>query len=213
MRRHSPQQTVQTPSSLVKAEGPSLARIFDGALAALSRHGARNLSMTDIGAAAGISRATLYRYFAKKEELLAALGEYVAGNFVTGVKDAAAREREPQEKLRAVLQFTIDYSQRVRADRILEVEPQFVIESLHAQFPRHLAAVREALDPVFGALEKRLGRKLDRALITELLLRSQESTSLIPADPAWSAMPGKLAELAILLLGGAGPRRPASGRK
>jgi AcrR family transcriptional regulator len=212
MRRGSP-AAIPTPNSPVKAEGPSLGRIFDGTLAALSRHGARNLSMTDIGAAAGISRATLYRYFTKKEELLAALAEYVTSNFVSGVKDAAAREREPQEKLRAVLQFTIDYSQRVRADRILEVEPQFVIEALHAQFPRHLAAVREALDPVFGALEKRLGCKLDRALITELLLRSQESTSLIPSGPSWSALPGKLAELAVLLLGGAGPRKPGSGRK
>lgn len=165
--------------------------------------------MTDICDAAGISRATLYRYFAKKEDLLAALAEHVTSNFVTGVKKAADRQREPHEKLRAVLRFMTAYSIQVRSDRILEVEPLFVIESLHAQFPRHLAAVSEALDPVFDAFEKRLGRPLDRSLISELLLRAQESTSLIPAGIRWNQLPDTMADFAMLLLGefASGPAR------
>jgi AcrR family transcriptional regulator len=182
--------------------GPSLARIFEGTLTALARQGARQLSMTDICEASGISRATLYRYFANKEDLLAALAEHVTGNFVRGVKEAAESRQEPHEKLRAVLQFMIAYSTQVRSDRILEVEPLFVINSLHAQFPRHLAAVSEALDPVFDAFEKRLGRTLDRNLISELLLRSQESTSLIPAGARWNQLPDAMADFATLLLGG-----------
>jgi AcrR family transcriptional regulator len=182
--------------------GPSLARIFEGTLTALARQGARQLSMTDICEASGISRATLYRYFAKKEDLLAALAEHVTSNFVAGVKEAAEQQQEPHEKLRAVVRFMIAYSTQVRSDRMLEVESLFVIDSLHAQFPRHLAAVSEALDPVFDALEKRLGRTLDRNLISELLLRSQESTSLIPAGTRWNQLPDIMAEFAILLLGG-----------
>jgi hypothetical protein len=96
----------------------------------------------------------------------------------------------------------IAYSTQVRSDRILEVEPLFVINSLHAQFPRHLAAVGEALDPVFDAFEKRLGRTLDRNLISELLLRSQQSTSLIPAGARWPQLPDAMADFATLLLGG-----------
>jgi hypothetical protein len=101
------------------------------------------------------------------------------------------------------------YSSQVRSDRILEVEPLFVIESLHAQFPRHLAAVSEALDPVFDAFEKRLGRPLDRNLISELLLRAQESTSLIPAGTRWNQLPDTMADFAMLLLGkfASGPAR------
>lgn len=181
--------------------GPSLARIFEGTLTALARQGARQLSMTDICEISGISRATLYRYFAKKEDLLAALAEHVTSNFVAGVKEAAEQEREPHEKFRAVLRFMTAYSAQVRSDRILEVEPLFVIDSLHSQFPRHLAAVSEALDPVFDAFERRLGRRLDRNLLSELLLRAQESTSLIPAGDRWNQLPDTMADFAMLLLG------------
>jgi hypothetical protein len=93
------------------------------------------------------------------------------------------------------------YSAQVRSDRILEVEPLFVIDSLHSQFPRHLAAVSEALDPVFDAFERRLGRRLDRNLLSELLLRAQESTSLIPAGDRWNQLPDTMADFAMLLLG------------
>jgi AcrR family transcriptional regulator len=192
--------------------GPSLVRIFEGTLAALARQGARQLSMTDVCDASGISRATLYRYFAKKEDLLAALAEHVSSNFVAGVKEAAAREHEPQEKFRAVLRFMIAYSTQVKSDRILEVEPLFVIESLHAQFPRHLAAVSEALDPVFDAFEKRLRRPLDRNLICELLLRAQESTSLIPAGTRWNQLPDTMAAFAVFLLGESASRPARSKR-
>lgn len=41
-------------------------RILDGALSALARRGVRKLSMSDVGAEAGISRGTLYRYFRDK---------------------------------------------------------------------------------------------------------------------------------------------------
>jgi AcrR family transcriptional regulator len=180
--------------------GPSLARIFEGTLAALSRRGAKQLSMTDVCEAAGISRATLYRYFAKKDELLAALGEHVTNNFVLGVKEAAATEQAPQEKLRAVLRFMTSFTREVKSDRILEVEPGFVIESLQAQFPRHLAALSAALDPVFDAIDERIGRALDRGFVCELLLRAQESTSLIPAGARWDSLPDLLAQFAMVFL-------------
>jgi AcrR family transcriptional regulator len=180
----------------VQGGGPSLERIFEGTLSALSRRGAKQLSMTDVCEAAGISRATLYRYFARKADLLAALSEYVVSRFVEGVKAAAANAKEPHEKLRAVLEFMVTFTSKVKADRILEVEPEFVAKSLQEQFPRHLAAIGEALEPVFRAFEKRLGYPLSRTFISELLLRAQESTTLIPAGARWNTLPETLADFA-----------------
>jgi AcrR family transcriptional regulator len=190
-----------TPSRSARVRvGSSRNRILDGALAALSRRGARQLSMTDVGEAAGVSRPTLYRYFSTKQELLAALAEHITANFCEGIKKAADRESDCGEKLRAVLRFMIAYTAQVKADRILEIEPSFILRSLQTHFASHLAAVIDALEPVFAAFEARLGTRLNRALFSELLLRAQESTSLIPATPTWNSLPDVLANAATAFL-------------
>src|ERR1700722_1783770 len=99
------------------ANGRSLQRILDGAMAALSRRGATQLSMTDVCDAAGISRATLYRYFSNKHDLLAAVGEQVSSHFIDGLKAAIAQSQVPSERLRLVLEFFIGYTAQVRTDR------------------------------------------------------------------------------------------------
>ena len=76
-------QTSQ-PKEWRREINPSLLRILDGTLAAIARHGTSMLSMTDIAAASGVSRATLYRYFSQKEDLLSALGEHISNSFVSG---------------------------------------------------------------------------------------------------------------------------------
>src|SRR3546814_8051875 len=71
-----------SPSDLhekgVKGHHPgSVLKILDGALRAISEMGARRLSMRDISDASGVSRGTLYRYFSSREEVLAAVSEFV----------------------------------------------------------------------------------------------------------------------------------------
>jgi len=188
------------------SSAPSRIRILDGALSALSRRGAKQLSMTDVCDAAGVSRPTLYRYFSTKEQLLAALAEHITSNFCDGIKKAAEQESECDEKLRAVLRFMVSYTYRVKAERILEIEPSFILKSLQTHFAGHLSAVAEALEPVFGAFEARLGTPLNRLLISELLLRAQESTSLIPAGPTWNSFPDLLANAAAAFIKQSTPR-------
>ena len=53
----------------------SIQKIMDGTLRAINSIGARRLSMSDISESSGVSRGTLYRYFASKEEVLAAFSE------------------------------------------------------------------------------------------------------------------------------------------
>src|ERR1700735_1432049 len=125
------------------ANGRSLQRILDGAMATLSRRGATQLSMSDVCEAAGVSRATLYRYFARKEDLLAAVGEHVSRNFVQGINKAVAESRTPAERLRLVLEFFIRYTAQVKSDRMLEIEPTFVLKFLQSHFPQHLAVFND----------------------------------------------------------------------
>ena len=191
----APRSTAPQPGARAGPNGRSLQRILDGALAALSRRGATQLSMTDVCDAAGISRATLYRYFSNKPDLLAAVGEPVSRNFIDGLKAAIAQSEVPIERLRRVLEFFIGYTAQVRTDRMLEIEPAFVLQFLQSHFTLHVAAFNDALSPVYDDVEAHLGIRLNRALVSEVLLRAEQSTVVVPAGRSWSALPEVLSRM------------------
>jgi AcrR family transcriptional regulator len=177
------------------ANGRSLQRILDGAIAALSRRGATQLSMTDVCEAAGISRATLYRYFSSKEDLLAAVGEHVSMNFIDGIKAAVAGSHVPIHRLRLVLEFFIRYTAQVKSDRMLEIEPAFVLKFLQSHFTQHVAVFNQALSPVYDDIETHLGIRVNRLLVSEMLLRAEQSTIIVPAGRSWSMLPEALSRM------------------
>jgi AcrR family transcriptional regulator len=177
------------------ANGRSLQRILDGAIAALSRRGATQLSMTDVCDAAGISRATLYRYFSSKEDLLAAVGEHVSTNFIDGIKAAVAGSAVPIDRLRLVLEFFIRYTAQVKSDRMLEIEPAFVLKFLQSHFTQHVAVFNQALSPVYDDIETHLGIRVNRLLVSEMLLRAEQSTIIVPAGRSWSMLPEALSRM------------------
>jgi AcrR family transcriptional regulator len=57
-----------------RTQSETEARILDAALTAVGRRGVRRLTVGSVCAQAGVSRATLYRYFTSKDELLEAVG-------------------------------------------------------------------------------------------------------------------------------------------
>ena len=177
------------------ANGRSLQRILDGAMAAVSRRGATQLSMSDVSEAAGVSRATLYRYFARKEELLAAVGEHVSRNFADGIKQAVAASSSPAGRLRLVLEFFTRYTSQVKSDRMLEIEPSFVLKFLQSHFPQHVAILNDALAPVYDDIEAHLGVRVNRPLLSEILVRAQQSTVVVPSGPSWEILPDALSRM------------------
>jgi AcrR family transcriptional regulator len=194
------------------ANGRSLQRILDGALATLSRRGATQLSMSEVCDAAGISRATLYRYFARKEDLLAAVGEHVSRNFVDGIKRAIAGSHVPKDRLRLVLEFFIRYTGQVKSDRMLEIEPSFVLKFLQSHFALHVAVFNEALAPVYDDIESHLGIRINRMLVSEVLLRAEQSTIVVPAGRSWEGLPEALSRM-LEQLYRANPRKGKPHRK
>src|SRR3989449_2831447 len=72
------------------------AAILDAAAHALSEHGGRT-SMADVAAAAGVSRATLYRYYPDREALLGALASRALADAAARLADAGL-ERAPVEE-------------------------------------------------------------------------------------------------------------------
>lgn len=179
----------------------SVLKILDGTLRAIGSMGTRRLSMSDICESSGVSRGTLYRYFTSKEDVLAAVSEFVCSSFERGIVEAGEGIADPIERFRAVMRFYGRFTIERSPDGIFEVEPAFHLQFLRSHFNRHKAAVARALGPVFDYFESLIGTSIDRNAFCDTMVRMQLSTLIIPATPEWLAIwnstPDRLSEWAL----------------
>jgi AcrR family transcriptional regulator len=173
---------------------PSVIKILGGALDAIGSRGVRRLSMSDIIDASGVSRGTLYRYFSNKDEVLAAVSEFVCTGFENGIREAGQGIADPIERFKTVMQFYARYTIENSPDRIFEVEPGFHLAFFRSRFGRYKIAVLDALDPVLDHLEGLVGEAINRDAFVETLVRTQLSTLLVPASDEWIKIWNETAE-------------------
>ncbi len=167
---------------------PSVIRILSGALEAIAARGVKRLSMSDIIDASGVSRGTLYRYFSNKDQVLAAVAEFVCTGFENGIRDAGKDIDDPILRLKAVMQFYARYTDENSPGRIFEVEPAFHLAFFRSRFARYKQAVLDALEPTFDQLDRLLGEAMNREAFAEGLVRNQLSTLLVPASDEWKQL-------------------------
>ena len=105
--------------------------ILDGALEAFLDFGVRRTNMAEIARRAGISPATLYRRYAQKSDLVAAVGLREAEQILTALEAAIDPTAPPLEQL-TVLPLTV--ANRLRANkllqRVLATEPESVLPKI-----------------------------------------------------------------------------------
>lgn len=164
----------------------SVLKILKGTLIAVGTRGTRGLSMSHISEASGVSRATLYRYFTDKDQVLAAVSEYISVTFEQGVRAEAALHDHPVERLRAVMRYQAEYTATQAPQRMIEVEPRFMIEFFRSHSERHIGALTDALAPSFDYFEALKGAPMDRAAVAETMVRLQLSRIILPSDEHWS---------------------------
>lgn len=185
-------------SMKLRSFGPnqSVRRILDAALDTLARQGLQSLSMTDVCRAAGVARGTLYRYFPTKESLLEGIGEQVREHFEQGLKEACAKGESGKDRFQAVIEFLVVYSRSTRGDRLLEVEPAFVLQFLARNMKHYSEIMADALRPFFEEIQARTGGEVHDTAWAELILRTNLSFFLI--EP-YAGGPDLLEELQHLL--------------
>lgn len=115
-------------------------RILAATAEVLGRNGKTKLSLSDVAARAGVSRPTLYRWFASKEELLSAFSYYERQIFDSGLVKATAGLKGV-DKLDAVLRFIVEYQHSYSGVRMVDVEPEHTI----AEFARVMPQMRDGL--------------------------------------------------------------------
>lgn len=109
--------------------------ILEAALHAVGRRGVKKLGMQDVSESAGVSRSTLYRYFPSKEDLLAALVQYEQRRFETSLRRWIG-SHDGDDRIVATVDHAFAYLRdHPTLDRVLEVEPGFVLGYLRENVP------------------------------------------------------------------------------
>ena len=109
--------------------------IREAAIAVFAAKGYHDATVSEIAAAAGVGKGTVYFYYASKEDLLLAILEYHYEKMMALIEGIEELAVEPREAVRIVLQ---DAMCRLRSDpdlfRIMEQQPLLYNERVKQRF-------------------------------------------------------------------------------
>lgn len=126
------------------------AQILSEAARLFAARGYPATSMSDLAAALGTSKATLYHYVRDKYELLVEICEGHVERLLALVAETQAMSLEPAARLRQlVLRFVAEYANAQDAHRVLTEDVKFLTESDRA---RVVAAERRVVNAFADAL-------------------------------------------------------------
>ena len=149
-------------------------RILVATAEVLGRSGQTKLSLSEVALQAGVSRPTLYRWFASKQELLDAFGIYEREMFDNGISQATAGLRGT-EKLDAALRFIVEYQQSYSGVRLVDIEPEVVI----AQLARDLRSCGPPGEAVAGPNGAVKAATAIRVAVSHYIVRSDDDDQFL----------------------------------
>lgn len=155
--------------AVAEDENSTRERILAATAEVLGDYGMTKLSLSEVAAQAGVSRPTLYRWFASKQELMDAFVVWERRHYERAVAAVAAR-LPAAERLDAALQVIVEYQQSYPGLRMVDIEPEHVIARL-AQF---IPLMRERLE--------RLSDEPDAAVAAATAVRVAVSHYLVRSD-------------------------------
>ena len=164
--------------------------------------GAERISILDVCRAANVSRGTFYRYFASQDELLDAFSRHKRERFHVALAEAVESHQDPDERFAALIRYLDYYLEHGRARRLLVVAPEYALGFFRRIFHDSVVRFQDVLAVVFDAWEARMGIKLDRELVCELLIRYVLSEQLVPGDTDRKALPRRIGRMVESLMAG-----------
>jgi TetR/AcrR family transcriptional regulator, repressor for uid operon len=120
--------------TMQSVDNSSRERILAATAEVLGRNGMTKLSLSEVASQAGVSRPTLYRWFASKRELLDAFVVWERQYYERAVATATA-DLPACERLDAALQVIVEYQQSYPGLRMIDIEPAQVIKRLSRVIP------------------------------------------------------------------------------
>lgn len=170
------------------------------------RSGADRISILDVCKLAGVSRGTFYRYFSSQEDLLDTFSRHKRDNFHRVLMETIGTVEDPEARLNGLIGFIDDYLAESRARRLLMVAPEYALSFFRRIFHDSILRFQDTLDIVFDDWDERLGVKLDRELICEMIIRYVLSEILVPEDAGRRLLPARVKRLVASLTMGSTAR-------
>ena len=126
---------------------PSRERLLEAAYACVARAGLGKTTMEDVGREAGLSRATVYRYFPHgKEQLVREVIAWEAGRFFERLTRAVAHHVDLADLVEEALVFAHRaVEDHAVLQKILETEPERLLPTLTTESARIIALVKQFL--------------------------------------------------------------------
>ena len=110
---------------------PTEQRLLEATLVCLARHGIAKTTLDDVAREAGVSRATLYRYFPGKQALLSAAVTAEAARIAATVDAAGAQARDLEDAVVAMMRTAAhELSRQAALQFALAHEPEQVLPYL-----------------------------------------------------------------------------------
>jgi AcrR family transcriptional regulator len=165
----------------MRAADPSTEAILDAAVVEFERHGLRRVALEDVARRAGVSRTTIYRRFAGKDELIAAVVERENVSLFADIA-AELKQAGPQSNY-YVEAFTLSIL-RFRRHRVLNRmmtdEPALVLELADRHYGAAIERMADALREIFPAgFAERIGEPAVNEL-ADTILRYAAMALLLP---------------------------------
>ena len=150
---------------------PSRERLLEAAYACVARYGLGKTTMEDVGREAGLSRATVYRYFPQgKDQLVRDVVAWEAGRFFERLTRAVAHHVDLADLLEEALVFAHRaVEEHVVLQKILETEPERLLPLLTTESGRIIVLVKQFL--VLGMQRTPLRPGLDVDAAADYLAR------------------------------------------
>jgi AcrR family transcriptional regulator len=164
------------------AADPTTAAILDAAVVELEQHGIRRVALDDVARRAGVSRMTIYRRFAGKDQLVEAVID--RENAVLFAEIAAELKNAPPQSNYYVEAFTLSIM-RFRRHRVLNrmitEEPGLVVELARQHYGAATERMVDALRVIFPeGFAERVGEQAVVEL-AETILRYAAMVLLLPS--------------------------------
>ena len=197
--------------SALPAENSSRTRIFDAALTVFSRYGYRRASMEAVAAEANLSRQGLYRHYASKEALFAAVIEtmhdFVDAAAERALAEARAAGKSSGEALGAMVAAKIEaYASRMlgsaHAAELMEVSNRIGGAIIAARAAAAQAALAKAIAAERSAGRLTLKRGVTPADLADLLTAASNGAKH-GALAAPDVLGGRVRRIVMLMVDGA----------
>lgn len=157
-------------------------RILDAAVAEFERRGVRRVALDDVARRAGVSRTTIYRRFANRDDLVAAVVERENVALFADIAAELTRSAPPHDLY--VEAFTLAIM-KFRGHRVLTAmladDPGFVLAIAHQHWAAGVDRMADALRVIFPAgFAERIGPRVVNEL-ADTILRYAAVVLLLPS--------------------------------